>query len=119
MSKFLVTDPCYIIPNDEWDRIANETSLEGAGDDWVERFEAKIQGYKGENFKILLASSTANGDGGISGKTEKGDHFEIGVDAGMVCLAEVNDNFVKEGPFGALTGSFADAQNIYAAAKEI
>lgn len=111
MSKFLVTDPCYIISRSEWDRLGH---IDGFGDGFV----SALSGYEGEGFKILMADGTANGDGSISGTTESGDFYDIGVDAGLVCIAEIKDS-LDFGHFGAVVGSLSEARNIYALAKQI
>lgn len=116
MSKFLVTDPCYIVTHEEWDRLGNET---GWGDEFIEA----LRGYKGINqfgqpFKILFCDGTENGDGSLTGTTTKGEAYDIGVDAGLVCLAEIDSDFTTNG-FGAIVGGFVEGNSIYAEAKRI
>ena len=117
MSKFLVTDPCYIISNDEWDRLVSVA--DNSEGDWLVAFNKEVQGYSDENIKMLLVSQTENGDGSISGRTERGQFYEIGVDAGMVCIAEIINYSFDVGPFGALVSSFSEAKKIYSRAKQI
>lgn len=121
MSKFLVTDPCYIVPNEEWDRLVAvaDNEVQRSESDWLVVFNKEVQEYSDDNIKMLLVSRTDNGDGSIGGRTESGKFYEIGVDAGMVCIAEIKNAAFDVGPFGALVNSFSEAQKIYSRAKRI
>jgi len=107
--KYLVTDPCYIMTNEQWDEYGENYGWD------TDRWEVPIP-IKGG--KITKISTTKNGDGStrISGQL-------VGVDSGTVCLAEVDDDFDTSNPFhgslGAVTGDKELSQRYFRRAKTI
>lgn len=94
--KYIITDPCYIIPRDEYEAIGRETGWE---------FESKEVPFTVDNGKITIhrVRQTPNGDGSYKFRGQL-----IGVDSGMLCLAEGDPgNDVKQ--FGAVFDSKMDA----------
>lgn len=87
--KVKVTDPCYVISNESWDKICEEASIkEGNGKIWTEVFEMLVEEYLQEKtgVKWATAGSTGYGDWGnnMSGRAVvKSDFF---ADAGMWCV---------------------------------
>lgn len=115
--KYLVTDPCYIIDgqglDSPWDKFLSETSF----GDYLPEGGYKIEGIG----KIVEMSGTDNGDGSVKVKNHKNETFEIGVDAGLVCIAQVSNNFKlrKNYPLGALTDSKEQADEWFEKACRI
>lgn len=107
MSKFLVTDPCYIVPDEDWSKFLDETSL---GEELPEG-GWKINGVG----KIIEISGTDNGDGSV-----KIGKWEVGVDAGLVCIAEVSNTYkLPKHGLGALTSSREEAERWFEKACRI
>jgi len=105
MKKYIITDPCYILPNDTWDKcceIFNSAAFKKAVEDrdfgkQRELFDTEVTSalrkYSGD-YKAC-ASSTGFGDwtNAIWGKRVlKHDFF---ADAGMVCVCELTDTIQK------------------------
>jgi len=83
--EYLISDPCYVIPRDEWTDFLTDTSMVR---DMRKGRIAKTYEWKGYK---LFVSNTAHGDGVYH------DQFgnEFGVDAGMIgCIPlELVGNF--------------------------
>lgn len=78
-TQYLVTDPCYIVPKEDWSDFLDET---GYGD------YIPDEGYTIKGFgRIFEISGTDNGDGSIKIGKDK----EVMVDAGIVCLVELDE----------------------------
>lgn len=81
MKRYLVTDPCYIIPdlNGEWDKFLEETDGYSVGN-----------GYKIPGVGVIISSGdTAWGDG----TWHVAPGMEVSADAGLVCIVELDDNY--------------------------
>lgn len=107
-TNYLITDPCYIVPGDEWDSFVK--AFYGDGDRDVTPWE--IEGFG----TIIEVDNTAYGDGSarMSGKKE------VLVDSGTVCLVELNEGVVPTDYQGnAVTSSEPTARKWYEKAKAI
>lgn len=75
---YLITDPCHVIPNDEWGGIIEATNCFGIGNKKATDFDDGVYHWKGST---CFAGFTAYGDGIYS----DGKHrYKIGVDAGLI-----------------------------------
>jgi len=97
MTKYVVTDPCYLTDDQELWRAYCDLLFTD-----IDKDNAKSTNYlaKKTGFKILGIADTGVGDWSNSIKVVKGDSTCIkersfGADAGLVCLVEVDDNFKK------------------------
>lgn len=98
--QYLITDPCYIVPNDEWSDFCDKLFANGNTPDTDAVLPYTIEGFG----KITHLSTTANGDGSVRVPGYKGRIFEIGVDAGLVCIAEVSEMYkLGKNDLGALS----------------
>lgn len=88
VKKFIVTDPCYIMEDTDyknrgiregWDRFETATPI-----------QSRYKGIQGEEITI----HTILGTGG-DGSGEYGDDI-VGVDSGMLCIAENEKGWYKE-----------------------
>lgn len=121
--KYLITDPCYIVPDDEWSKFVDDMY----GNDSMAD-EERVLPYKVEGIgTIVRMSNTAYGDGGCT-VSENGKSWEIGVDAGLVCLVECDDSLDIEKvskdkgyalTLGAVTENKTTADRWYAKAQQI
>lgn len=99
MKKFIVTDPCYILPNNIWDICCKEFEVED--DTMYERFDNKVQEElrKFSGTEKAWAGSTGIGDwsntlNSVSSKI-KIIESDFGADAGMVCCIELTSTVEK------------------------
>lgn len=106
MTKFLITDPCYIVPNDEWSDFC-DNHIDGVGP----------EGYKVEGLgTIIECDGTQWGDGSC----KVGPGKEVLVDSGTVCLVKLDEGVTPTNYQGtAVTAKPATAYNWYAKAKQI
>ena len=107
--KYIITDPCYIVSDNEWDRLGNLYN-------WDDRYIWSLRGVhpnKDDNgtVDIIVAANTKYGDGSLNVTNHNGKSYTIGVDAGLVCVAQVDDDYGDF--FGAFTDSLDDAMRIY------
>lgn len=77
---YIVGDPCYHVPDDQWDRVLEESNF-FEGQCW-----ATFRTHDGRD-GIVVAFSTAYGDGMYT----DGAGREYGVDAGLIGLISVMD----------------------------
>lgn len=81
--QFLVTDPCYVVPDSEWDNFLKDSDF-GIIQSFNEPYHVEGIG------NIVESKSTENGDGSIllthSGK-------QVGVDSGLVCIVELEEDY--------------------------
>ena len=89
--KILVTDPCYLISNDDWDNLCEMTNQEVKSTDveeWCKRFSENVTS------RLVLISGDSKA---VADNTGFGDWAnEIGgkpfyADAGMVCVVKCTD----------------------------
>lgn len=83
MTRYLVTDPCYVVPNDDWDKFLNET---GFGEICMGEDPYVIEGFG----KILVSDGTDGGDGCWNVSRGK----QVMADAGLVCIVELDEGVV-------------------------
>jgi hypothetical protein len=96
--KYYVGDPCYAVPNDDWDEVLGNTGyiglfkwMSGGGtgrEDYLP-FDQQAQMFRvteGEREWYIAASRTAYGDGLYQG--DDGNSYPV--DAGMIGVVSVN-----------------------------
>lgn len=104
MKKYIITDPCYIIEDKQYQAIGDALG-------WLNF--TKISGstltyQRGGTFVLHKISGTPNGDGSTTYNEQ-----QICVDAGMLCIAERAEGWVNE-MYGATFDTLADARKMYA-----
>ena len=72
--KYVISDPCYVIPRDEWTEFLTDTNMAG---DMRKGHIAKTYEWKGYK---LFVRNTEHGDGVYNDKFGN----EFGVDAGII-----------------------------------
>lgn len=96
MSKYIVTDPCYILPGDTWSKCIDACEQYSEQPDWSDKFTEQVQAALSEFVgSKAWANSTLFGDwtNMMYGPNVIQDRFCA--DSGMVCVCEYNDK-VKE-----------------------
>ena len=94
MSKYVITDPCYILPDDVWSECIEKAGENDTG--WCDRFDEQVQAalsaFVGSK---AWAERTGFGDWSnvVFGPNVIQDHFCA--DSGMFSVCEFNDK-VKE-----------------------
>lgn len=107
--KYLITDPCYIVSDHEWDKLG---ALYGWGTRFIESLKGNHSNKDNDgSVDIIVAARTQWGDGSLDVTNHLGKSYTIGVDAGLVCLAKVDDDYGDF--FGAYTDDLEDAMRIY------
>ncbi len=102
--KYLITDPCYIVPDEEWSEFC-DNKIGG-------HIEHKVEGLG----TIVQCDSTQWGDG--SAKMGKGK--EVMVDSGTVCLVELDEGVTPTDYQGTAVTAFKEtADRWYAKAQQI
>lgn len=102
--KYLITDPCYIVPNEEWSDFC-DNQIGG-------HIEYKVAGLG----TIVECDSTQWGDGSL--KVGKGK--EVMVDSGTVCLVELDEGVTPTNYQGTAVTAFKEtADKWYSKAQEI
>lgn len=79
-TRFLVTDPCYVVPAEEWSNFLDVTSF---GEIYSGDEPYVIPGFG----KIVESNSTEWGDG----EWKVGNGKSIMADAGLVCIVELDE----------------------------
>lgn len=81
MTRYLVTDPCYVVPGQDWNKFLETTNFGeiNEGDD-----PYIIEGFG----KIIVSSGTDGGDG----TWKVGNGKEVSADAGLVCIVELDED---------------------------
>lgn len=106
--RYLVTDPCYIVPNDQWSDYCD--GFYGDSDTDISMYNIKDFGT------IVEVDNTANGDGSVN----LGGGKKVLVDAGVVCLVRLNAGVTPTAYQGnAITSNLATAYDWYKKAKNI
>lgn len=103
-SKFIVTDPCYIVADDDFDKLIGCCDGEGLP------MSAKPK-PDGRRIKIHVIENTH-----ADGRVEK---YNIGVDAGMLCVAEGTATQWKNERLGFKCDSLAEAKGVIEDAAKI
>lgn len=103
MRKFIVTDPCYVLPKDTWHSVCdNVFSNKELVETRYERFDEEIQKELRKFAKTDLAWVGSTGIGDWSNSISSSDnevanviHSQFGADAGMVCICELTPSISK------------------------
>lgn len=93
MKKYIVTDPCYILPDEIWQKVCHECHDE---DFYDGTFDKKIteELNKFAHTTDAVASTTGYGDWNncmCCSNSNKVLHADFFADSGMVCVVEYND----------------------------
>lgn len=83
MARYLVTDPCYVVPAEDWSNFLDKT---GFGEIYGGEEPYVINGFG----KILVSQPSEGGDG----HWKLGNGKEVMTDAGLVCIVELDDGVV-------------------------
>lgn len=106
--RYLITDPCYIVPKDEWEQFCNN----GLYDFYEGETTYRVSGLG----NIVASSPTQYGDGAMGFGRGK----EVAVDSGTVCLVELDGDVVPTDYQGtAVTANATTAHNWYKKAQKI
>ncbi len=103
MKKIIVTDPCYLITNEDWDKLIKEAEQD-SGENWIDCFDKIVTKYlvKVSGDSYAVAGSTGFGDW-----MNEIDGMEFGADSGMVCVVENTANlkqYIKDNNISILPG---------------
>ncbi len=108
MKKYIITDPCYIIDSRQYDAIGE---VLGWGEFETMKTPCKLSLRndkeplrEGVEIVIHKIDGTPNGDGSMEYHGQ-----QIGVDAGMLCIAECQDGWRSQS-FGAKFETLAEAE---------
>ena len=86
MKHIYITDPCYLISDDDWDSLLRKADKETTSEAWGKTFDKGVTDFLRNKFKDkkAVAGSTGFGDwvNSING-------HEFCADSGMVCVYEV------------------------------
>lgn len=90
MKKYVITDPCYILPDDVWDKCC-EVFNEYENDEFMyQRFNEavtmELRKFSGDN--NAYAGETGYGDWSNEIHGDNVIHGKFGADAGMVCVCK-------------------------------
>lgn len=112
--KYLITDPCYVVPKDEWSDFLDMCDGEIYGGFVNSDNE---NGYRIEGFGTIIESSpTQYGDGHI--KVGKGK--EVMADAGLTCMVRLDEGVTPTNYQGtAVTAREDTARRWYELAKQM
>lgn len=103
--KFIITDPCYIIKDKEYNEYG-ELCGWGYLDFGFNEKPKYFHKENGDEITIYKIESTPNGDGVYNFKGQ-----EIGVDAGMLCIAYCEKGWEYQGKLGARFETIEEAKN--------
>lgn len=85
MKKLLVTDPCYLISDEEWAGMCNACFKAGEEDNGIKKFAQQVQ----DLLRIISGDQKAVADDtGIGDWVNKIDGQMFYADSGMVCVVE-------------------------------
>ena len=91
MKRVVITDPCYLIDNEDWDRLIDECEAQHKKN-WFDFFGEKVATFlkdvSGDN--LAVADKTGFGDW-----TNEIDEVEFGAESGMVCVVEYTRDLQK------------------------
>jgi hypothetical protein len=106
IKQYIITDPCYIMDEKQYDKICLEESCDFEGQAFpLKSIKCDVGGN--EEIVFLKIEGTPHGDGGC---TYKGQ--DIGVDAGMLCIA-FSENGWEEQESGATFKTFREAEEAF------
>lgn len=96
MVKYIITDPCYILPDEIWSKACQDIFDENPNN--IEGFDRRIE----QDLKIFADSQsvwvdeTGAGDWVNSIYGDNIEHSEFCADAGMVCVCELTPSIQKK-----------------------
>lgn len=97
MKKFVVTDPCYILPDEVWDKCCKVFDEYDNDEFMYQRFDEAVTKALTE-FTGTKAYACGTGYGDWHNQLEGDGHIlhdEFCADAGMVCVCEMTENVEK------------------------
>lgn len=102
MDKFIITDPCYIMDDKQYDKICSEDNYDFEGQVFPLKSKHKKTGVEIVFHKI---EGTPNGNGSYVFNLQ-----DIGVDSGMLCIAETKNKNGWSEKFGATFKTLGSAK---------
>jgi hypothetical protein len=114
MKQFIITDPCYIFDEKQYQDICqlyDKFREMGLNENALDPFEAQKFPLESKHCETKqpivfhIIKGTPNGDGGYDFRGQ-----EIGVDAGMLCIAESKKGWDKE-QLGATFETLSEAES--------
>ena len=88
MKCIYITDPCYLISEEDWDELLHKADKEVTSEAWGKKFDEAVTNFLRNKFndKKAVAGSTGFGDweNSINGRG-------FAADSGMVCVCQVTD----------------------------
>lgn len=84
MKDVIITDPCYLISDEDWDKLIEEAEQE-SGENWISCFDNIVVKHL---VKISGDSRAVAGSTGFGDWVNEIDGQEFGADSGMVCVVE-------------------------------
>ena len=104
--KYIITDPGYIMTDLEWDKlILQKINLSNRKTELTFPFNCQYK-KNGTLITIYEIQRTANGDGSHTFRNQ-----EIGVDSGMLCIAENRKGWDEQ--YGALLETLTEARVVF------
>ena len=100
--KYIITDPCYIMDDKQYDNICEKEHCDFEGQNFP---LSSTHRYTKQPITFHTIEGTPNGDGSYSYKGQW-----IGVDAGMLCIAENTKGWDEE-RHGATFATLKGAQS--------
>lgn len=92
MSKYIVTDPCYILPGDTWSKCIDACEQYSRQPDWSDKFTEQIQAALSEFVgSKAWVESTGFGDWDNTLYGPDVIQSDFTADSGMVCVCEYNE----------------------------
>ena len=96
MRKFIVTDPCYILPSETWDNACTDCFTGNANEDlraFDERIEQELRKFAETENAWVDETGCGDWDNSLMATTcdVKITNHEFSADAGMVCVCEVTE----------------------------
>jgi hypothetical protein len=101
---YIITDPCYIMATGQYDDICSE----GCDFEGQEFPLSSTHRDTGRAIVFHKIEGTPNGDGSYEFKGQ-----DIGVDAGMLCIAEATEGDFADDEFGAKFETLEEAERAF------
>jgi hypothetical protein len=102
--RYIITDPCYIMHRDDYDNLGAQTAWEMT---IYEPLTCRYRANSKQAITIFTIESTPHGDGSYMYRG-----FDIGVDAGILCIAYNPNGWAKES-LGAKFITMAEAKKAF------
>ena len=94
--KYVITDPCYILPEDIWDECCKKCEARGQ-ENWSENFDGIVQeALRDFTQGQAFASSTGYGDWSNEIYGPGVLNHTFAADAGMVCVCRLTEEVEKK-----------------------